>query len=390
MEKYTGDGVSEDIRILIRIPLTRRGNQGIENDVEFACVSNVFFAFLTGLSKDQVTKQIDLGRKVTMDDKFLLSIFEKYSVESEQDEKYSHIPRERLLRAVRVFGLEVKDSELDSFFALHDSNKDGRFEYEEFKNVIMTPVCLPSDQEIHSAFKARSKDGFISKDVLSNALKDLKLLPKQVDFVQSYFKQGALLENDISCDEFSQAIKSTGPLPDEHEVRRVFEEHAVPGRYKHIKKEMLAGALSEAGVCMTESQMGDCLRLVKLNNDDIIKFQAFKNIVSMPNPVETWAATLPLSRILADALPKHDICDHLRVISSLTKREIDVIADRFAVTLKDVLNEHIAKLKSTFVIMDRQVLKSGLHSAASKFEIDAMEGGGLMDYHAGPEFKLGI
>ena len=110
----------------------------------------------------------------------------------------------------------------------------------------------------------------------------------------------------------------------------------------------------------------------------------------MPTPVETWEETLPLTRILADALPKHDICDHSRVVNSLTQREIDVIAECFAVSLKDVLNQHIAKLKSTFVIMDRQVLKSGPYSAASKFVIETMEGGSISGYHSGPEFKLGI
>ena len=214
---------------------------------------------LTGISREQVIKQIELGQKVTRDDRFLVHIFDKRAVESDKDEKYSHIPRDRLVQAVGHFGIEVEEHKLEEFFKLHDTNRDGRFEYEEFKNFIMSPVHLPSDHEIRSAFRARSKDNLISKDVLPKALKDLRLLPKQVDFVESYFKQGALLENDISCDEFSQAIKSTGPLRDENNAKRVFEEHAVPGHYKHIKKEKLAEALSEAGVCMTDSQIKDCM-----------------------------------------------------------------------------------------------------------------------------------
>ena len=306
-------------------------------------------------------------------------------------DKYAHIPKEALIQALKALDVEIGHDSIDEFFTKHDRDGNGLFDYDEFKEAIFSPLKLPPQPEIRQAFeKFALRTDFIVADKISDALKKLGLKTKTVENVQAYFEQGALADGKISFEEFNQAILSISPLPDEQEITRVYQEHAVPGTYRYIPSDTLKSALEGLGLVVTKDRLDHFNRILQLNFDGCIKYNAFKHIVLSPSPVEVWAKTLPLSRLLADALPKFSGCDHLRVISSLTAKEVDNVAEEVCGALKEVLMLHVGLLKSAFKSMDEQVIKRGAVPANSKFEVSKMTVGSIQNFYAGLEARIGI
>jgi Ca2+-binding EF-hand superfamily protein len=299
---------------------------------------------------------------------------------------------------LKQLDIDIGEDAVDDFFEKNDLDGNGLFDYEEFKQAIHSPLQLPPLEQIRQVFVAYSEEVSASEPFshivpanISAALERLGLKTKTAAKVQAYFDQGHFLaDGKISFEEFNQAILSISPLPDEQEISRVYQEHAVPGTYRYIPAEKLESTLQALGVVVTNEQLAHQTRLVNLNFNGCIKFDAFKHLVLAPSPAEVWAKTLPLSRLLADALPKSD-CDHLRVISSLTSEEADHVAEEVCAALKVVLLRYVTQLKSSFQSMDKQVLKddSEVH-ANSKFAITKMAAGSIRHFYEGLEGRIGI
>ena len=307
-------------------------------------------------SREQARKQIDASTRLHSDDAQIRDAFQKFSVSSTEEDKHAHIPKSKLLNALKELDREISADEVDDFFKKHDLNGDGFFDLDEFKLAMSSPHPLPAHRKIKQVFDEHS-DGtdHILPDSIGPALNALSLKKKTVEKVRSYFEQGALSDGKITFEEFNQAILSTSPLPDEQEVVRVFQEHAVAGRFLYIPIDKLKPALLTLGLVATKDQLTHFERTVQLNFNGRIKYNAFKHIVKSPSPAEVWAETLPLARLLANALPKHSGCDHLRVVSSLTPAEVDVIAEEVGEALKSLLKEHVGILRTSFASMEEQV-----------------------------------
>jgi Ca2+-binding EF-hand superfamily protein len=350
----------------------------------------------TAHSREQARKQIDAGQKISGDDKEIRRVFEEHAETSEEMERYAHIPKKWLLAALGKLEIEIGEDAVDDFFEKNDLDGNGLFDYEEFKQAILAPLSLPPQHEIRRVFDAHSEklstpedNAFINSTKISVALQNLGLKMKTVEKVLAYFNQAPSADGQISFEEFNQAILSISPLPDEQEVTRVYHEHAVPGKYRYIPSHKLELALQDLGAVATKDQLAHYNRIVNLNFNGCIKYHAFKHIVLSPSPVEVWAKTLPLSRLLADALPKLSDCDHLRVISSLTIQEAEIVAEEMCAALKEVLVRHVGQLKSSFQAMDQQVLKDEAH-ANSKFDVTKMTAGSIQHFYEGLEGRIGI
>jgi Ca2+-binding EF-hand superfamily protein len=355
-----------------------------------------FVLFCKAHTREHARKQIDAGRKILEEDSEIRRVFEQHAETSQEMERHAHIPKDRLLSALGKLDIEIGDDEVDDFFQKNDLDGNGLFDFEEFKQAILSPLALPPQDEIRRVFHIYSEKqsdlvdvSFILPYKITAALEALGLKSKTAKKVQAYFDQSAFLaDGKISFEEFNQAILSISPLPDEQEITRVYQEHAVPGVYRYIPSGKLELALDELGVVVTTDQLAHHIRIVKLNFNDCIKYSAFKHIVLSPSPAEVWARTLPLSRLLADALPKVSDCDHLRVISSLTTQEADYVVEEMCAALKEVLMRHVCKLKSSFQSMDKQVLKEEVHSN-SKFEVTKMLTGSIQHFYQGLEGRIG-
>ncbi len=296
---------------------------------------------------------------------------------------------------MKKLDIEIGEDAVEDFVKKNDMDGNGLFDYEEFKQAILAPLSLPPHSEIRRVFDDYSDKpstsgdfAFILPAKISAALQNLGLKTKTALKVEAYFSQGHSADGKISFEEFNQAILSISPLPDEQEIIRVYHEHAVPGRYRYIPSDKLEFALQELGTVVTKDQLAHYTRIVNLNFHGCIKFDAFKHLVLSPSPVEVWAKTLPLGRLLADALPKFSGCDHLRVISSLTTQEADYVAEEVCAALKEVLMRHVSQLKSSFHSMDQQVLKDETH-ANSKFEVTKMAAGSIQHFYEGLEGRIG-
>ena len=295
------------------------------------------------------------------------------------------------MKSLKALDVEITDESIDEFFKKHDVDGNGLLDYDEFKEAIFLPLKLPPHTKIRQAFELCSnKSSFIAPEKVSDALKILGLKTKTAEDVKAYFEQGALADGEISFEEFNQAIMSISPLPDEQEIVRVYQEHAVPGKYRYIPSDSLTLALDRLGIVATKDRLAHFTRIVQLNFNGCIRYNAFKHIVLSPSPIEAWARTLPLGRLLADALPKFSGCDHLRVISSLTAKETDLVVEELCDALKEVLMRHVGLLKSAFKSMDEQAAKSeGVHGN-SKFEVSKMIVGSIQNFYAGLEARIGI
>lgn len=358
---------TETLKKIINLPVPRSGIYPI---CRHSCKLINLPKYLAAHTRSEARKQIEASQDIRKNDDLIRSVFHKYARQSADIDKYAHIPKEKLICAVEILGREIQRDEVDDFFRLHDLNGDGVFDLDEFKHAILAPHKLPKYEAIRKAFdlhsikrseaNATAPEEYIQPEKAREALETLSLKTKMLEKVLAYFTQGALSDGVISFEEFNQAILSISPLPDEQEVVRVYQEHAVPGTYLYIPTDALRDALLELSLVVTDEQLTHFRRTVDLNFNGCIKYNAFKHIVLSPSPTEVWASTLPLARLLADALPKFHGCDHLRVVSSLTPQEADMVAEEVCQSLKDVLKQHVAELKQSFIAMDEQVFPSFL------------------------------
>jgi Ca2+-binding EF-hand superfamily protein len=323
-------------------------------------------------------------------------VFLKFSQQSTEEERFAHIQRDSIIPALQKIGIEIVQSELDGFFKKYDQNGDGVLDLEEFRQVALSPSKMPSrkkTQEVFAKYAVKSDPqraaDQIPLDSWSDApLIDLELRRASVKRVRELFMTGEGSKGVITFDEFHQAILSTSKVADEQEIIRVFEEHAVSGKYLVIPANKLSSALTELGLVFTKDQLCKVNRIVDLNYKGLIDFHAFKHVAVSPTPLIAWAESLPIATLLADALPKHDKCDHLRVISTLTKNEIDGIVDEVCMELKDILQAHVGRLHSSFRSMDEEAEKGVSHSSP-RFEVVEMKAGSIKDFYDGLNARIG-
>jgi Ca2+-binding EF-hand superfamily protein len=323
-------------------------------------------------------------------------VFLKFSQQSTEEERFAHIRREDIIPALQKIGIDIVSAELDDFFQQHDQNGDGFLDLEEFRQVALSPSKMPSRKKTHEVFskyavKADPQRGgdHIPLDSWSDdPLMDLELRRASVKLVRELLMKGEGSNGVITFDEFHQAILSTSKVVDEQEIIRVFEEHAVSGKYLIIPACKLSSALEELGLVFTKDQLLKFERIVDLNYKGRLDFHAFKHVALAPTPLTAWAELLPIATLLADALPKHDKCDHLRVISTLTKNEIDSIVDEVSLELKEILQAHVGRLHSSFRSMDKEA-EIGTNQSFPRYEVIKMKAGNIKNFYDGLDARIG-
>ena len=311
---------------------------------------------------------------------------------SDHTETIESIPQDKICQALTELEIHIEN------LAEIDLDGDGHIDLWEFQQAVRSPQAraVPQQSEIRRAFDftANGRDS-IDRQHISTALNSLSLKRKAAQNVVTYFEKGALADDQIRFEEFNQAILSVSPLPDEHEVLRVFRAYAIQVSFLHIPEPKLAGALREAtGQFVTTQQLQSFARIIELNFRGRTTYSAFKCIARMPSPPEIWAKTLPLARLLANALPKRASDDEMRLVSRLTSREIDIISESVGAALKGVLTKHILELRKTYEDMDKFVSKAGAEpNPLGKFglpeTVHKAEAGVVEHFFQGLEARIG-
>jgi Ca2+-binding EF-hand superfamily protein len=340
--------------------------------------------------RETIKQQIKAGKTLRHSD-IIRRIFLKFAQPSNEEELFAHIRRESIIPALQKIGVVIVQDELNDFFQKYDQNGDGVLDLEEFRQVALSESQLPSRkkaQEVFSKFAEPSDSDHIPLNSWSNALKDLELRRASVKLANDHFMTGAESMEKITFDDFYQAILSTSKIVDEQDITRVFEEYAVSGNYLFIPADKLCPALEGLGLVFTNDQLNRFSRVIDLNYKGRLDFHAFKHIALSPTPLVAWVDSLPISTLLADALPKHDKCDHLRVISTLTPSEISCVAEEVSLALKEILQAHVGRLKASFRSMDKEGEKPA-NNSVKRYEVIKMKAGEIKDFYQGLDARIG-
>ena len=198
---------------------------------------------------------------------------------------------------------------------------------------------------------------------------------------------------------------------------RVFQAHATAAGQAHataaggaprIPRARLQAALRELHAVISEAEADQFLLMRGGAADDSVDLEDFREAARTAWAAETWAQSLPLAQLLADALPESADCHRLRAASSLTGGEIAVIAAGVGEALRELLSEHVRSLRQSFKAMDKEAEQAegrrqsgGTRNAAEpgvKFSahVSRMDGISRMDcgdvggFHRGLQKRVGL
>jgi len=203
--------------------------------------------------------------------------------------------------------------------------------------------------------------------------------------------------NFVSGAAFKKQIENCFKRLDSEAIKEVYKKYSSKNSKGNFtipksKKSEIRTALEELGAFLESSQDEDSqLNHLDKNQDGEIDFEEFAFAVQRPWPLEPWACSLPLAKLLVDCLPQRtrNTSQHLRKLDILTEAEIQEIAEGFAFGLKKILKQHnedLSTSKYSETATDNQ--SSAL---ALKFQANGPESslGDLSDFHKGLPARFG-
>lgn len=169
-------------------------------------------------------------------------------------------------------------------------------------------------------------------------------------------------------------------------IRATFDSHKNVTK-NAILASSLGPALNDLGVVVDPSEIDEILKSRDLNNDGVLDFDEFSSLVSTPSQVEEWVGGLPLTQMVADALPRVAglRADQLRQLSNATLKDLEVSCEIIKEGLLQILQEKLAVLKTAYKKLDSQTAAG----SNSKFQISKMSVGNIADFHKGLTTRIG-
>ena len=169
-------------------------------------------------------------------------------------------------------------------------------------------------------------------------------------------------------------------------VEEIFHKHSDQrSNHRIILIDKLPKALHDLGVHVPTNDMDDFLQEFDFSNKIGLDHKEFVSVLRKPTIAEEWVKTLPVSEIIADAVPKISGVHPLEVISQLSKVEISVICRAVLHGLEEILFTSSRKLKEAFNAMEKKAKTDG----DCKFSMVPMTCGTIQDFHAGIEGRIG-
>ncbi len=115
----------------------------------------------------------------------------------------------------------------------------------------------------------------------------------------------------------------------------------------------------------------------------------FKRIVESPTSLEQIVRTMPVWKLISDAIPrKHtneqSAQDSLSMLASLAPEDINCMVDAMTDGLKVLLSGFCCDLKK-----QKEFCESSMTVGGSKFSIDSYNAGGIRHFHDGLEGRVG-
>ena len=168
-------------------------------------------------------------------------------------------------------------------------------------------------------------------------------------------------------------------------VEETFKHFAKEG--KTLPKDQFIPLLEELGMLISADDVDGLFKSLDVNGDRGLDWDQFKTVVMVPSIVEQLIKTLPISQLIADALPIEEGRDPLRVLSETSSEQIKCSCSVLMQYLETMLEDAVRKLKESVDCMDRMQTGTG----AKKFEVPvAMSAGMVKDFFGGLAERLGV
>ncbi len=178
---------------------------------------------------------------------------------------------------------------------------------------------------------------------------------------------------------------------DSAHVKTVFERYRLFKGLEHrddlsyIPKENLQIALQDLGIEADAKQADALFEEFDPDRSFGLDFDEFLLLLKKSTPISEWTNSLLICELIADAIPKVPGMHPLRVVSKLTRSDMNNICEGMLEGLQRMIWESSVELANAFKAMDKKV-----HSSEdSKFSMIPMSCGRVNDFHAGIEGRIG-
>jgi hypothetical protein len=171
----------------------------------------------------------------------------------------------------------------------------------------------------------------------------------------------------------------------ENFIREVYDKHKSGNKLTGVSLEL---ALKDFGIDFRSTEITKAYELRFLTKDEGLGFEEFSHLVSTPSPIEMWISALHLNQLIADAMPRNDVCgnsDPLRELSGMAPHQLKESCEVIMEKLNLILLKELDILKTAYARLDSQEAAENNH----KFQICTMNVGNIKDFHNGLAARVG-
>jgi hypothetical protein len=266
-----------------------------------------------------------------------------------------------------------------------------------------TSTISPGRVQKHHSLLDAHGDIIYSEQAIQKVLDDLKKVPaRKTPTADDQDHQNDLFLAAINAKKMSAGfefandlrLKTSNQIDEGFKRRNIkflettFESYKDPNT-GYIVASSLESALSKLGMKFHPADVAELYTSRGLNADGGLNFQDFCSVVHMPSQIEEWVSELPLSQLVADAMPR-TACpskDQLRHLSSTTQQQLEVSCGVITERLVKILEEHLAVLKEMYAKLDSKAEDD--NHASEKFQVIKMNAGNIVNFHEGLAARIG-
>ncbi len=198
------------------------------------------------------------------------------------------------------------------------------------------------------------------------------------------------IENVESLEKIKKQVEAGINRRNDQFVRTIFDSHkdVATNATESISARSLGTALSNLDFFVNAPEsIAELLKSRGLNDDGGLDFQEFRSLVNTPSPIEEWVSGLPLTQLVADAMPRTDvpIKDQLRHLCKATAAQLKESCEVIKEGLLKILQEKLDALKDAYEKLDSHAASG----SNSKFQVFGMNVGSIADFDKGLASRIG-
>jgi hypothetical protein len=168
-------------------------------------------------------------------------------------------------------------------------------------------------------------------------------------------------------------------------MEEAFQRFAQKGQT--ITKQQYILLLEELGMYKAAEDIEGLFRSRDHGTKGGLDWEEFKSVMLIPSTVEQLITALPISRLIANAMPIEKGREPLRALSTISPEQIKASCSVLVPYLQKILEDAVHKLKESFELMERMKTSMG----AGKFEAPSeMSAGSVEDFFGGLAARIGM